>query len=255
MKIQLANALLFFLAIIGTGVCIAAEQTDPMAARIIQQLKVEGRDKYDAAKDPGRKPVETMQFLDIKAGTTVLDIITGAGYNAEILAAAVGPNGIVYAQNSHFVVTLIKGAHHKAMLGRIKNNRLPNVRYMVVDADDMPFDGSIDTAFWGFNMHDVYNRDGEATTIQLLNDIKRALKPGGVLAISEHVGVAGNDNADLHRLESKIVFDMIKKAGFVIEQTSDLLANTDDDHTQSIYADGLRYNTDRILVRARKPAE
>lgn len=74
------------------------------------------------------------------------------------------------------------------------------------------------------------------------------------MAISEHVGVAGNDNADLHRLESKIVFDMVKKAGFVIEQTSDLLANPDDNHTRSIYADGLRYNTDRILVRARKPA-
>ncbi len=254
MKIQLANALLFFLAI-GTGVCTAVERTDPMAARINEQLKADGRDKYDADKDPGRKPVETMQFFGVKTDTTVLDIITGAGYNAEILAAAVGPSGIVYAQNSHFVVTLIKGAHHKAMLGRLKNSRLANVRYMVVDAEDMPFDGSIDTAFWGFNMHDVYNRDGEATTIQLLNDINRALKPGGVLAIGEQVGVAGNDNADLHRLEPKIVLDMIKKAGFVIEETSDLLANPNDDHSQSIYADGLRYNTDRILVRARKPAE
>ncbi len=240
---------------IGNGVCFANEQRDAMAARINQQLTADGRDKYDAAKDPGRKPVETMQFFGVVANTTVLDMITGAGYNAEILSAAVSPKGIVYAQNSHFVTTLIKGAHHKAMLGRIKNNRLPNVRYMVVDAEDMPFDGSIDTAFWGFNMHDVYNRDGEATTLQLLNDINRALKPGGVLAISEHVGVAGNDNADLHRLESKIVFDMIKKAGFVIEETSDLLANPNDDHSQSIYADGLRYNTDRILVRARKPAE
>jgi predicted methyltransferase len=254
MNKRLVKVILFFFAF-GTGNCIADEQSEAMAARINQQLKADGRDKYDAAKDPGRKPVETMQFFDIKAGATVLDMITGAGYNAEILSAAVGPKGIVYAQNSHFVTTLIKGAHHKAMLGRVKNNRLPNVRYMVVDAGDMPFDGSIDTAFWGFNMHDVYNRDGEAPTIQLLNDIKRALKPGGILAISEHVGIAGNDNADLHRLESKIVFDMIKKAGFVIDETSELLANPDDDHSQSIYADGLRYNTDRILVRARKPAE
>ena len=139
------------------------------------------------------------------------------------------------------------------MRGRLENNRLPNVRYIVVDPEDMPFDKSIDLAVWGFNMHDVYNRDGEAATIQFLSDIKRALKPGGVLGLSEHVGVAGNDNAELHRLETSIILDMIKKAGFVVEQTSDLLSNPDDDHSQSIYTDGLRYATDRILVRARKP--
>ena len=45
---------------------------------------------------------------------------------------------------------------------------------------------------------------------------------------------------------------MLKKAGFVIEETSDLLGNPNDDHSQSIYTDGLRYGTDRILIRARK---
>ncbi len=244
---------LIFSCVIATGHSGAEEQVDPMAARILQQLKSDGRNEYDAVKDPDRKPVETMQFFGVNAGMTVLDMTAGNGYNAEILSAAVGPNGIVYAQNSHFVTTLIKGALHKAMRGRLENNRLPNVRYIVVDSEDMPFDKSIDLAIWGFNIHDVYNRDGEAATLQFLADIKRALKPGGVLGVSEHVGVAGNDNAQLHRLETSIVLGMLEKAGFVVEETSDLLANPDDDHSQSIYADGLRYRTDRILIRARKP--
>ena len=170
MNKHLITALMIFCAV-GTADCLAEEQAEAMAARINQQLKAEGRDKYDAVKDPGRKPVETLQFFGVKAGTTVLDVITGAGYNAEILSAAVGPDGIVYAQNTHFVLTLINGAHHKAMLSRLENKRLPNVRYMVVDTADMPFNESIDMAIWGFNMHDVYNSNGEAATVQFLNNI------------------------------------------------------------------------------------
>lgn len=239
--------------IVGFETCFADDSVDAMATRINEQLFATGRDQYDAAKDPGRKPVETMEFFGVKAGMTVLDVITGAGYNAEILSAAVGPTGTVYAQNSHYVVRLINGAHHKAMLGRLENNRLENVRYMVVDNDDMPFENSIDMAFWGMNMHDIYNEDGEQATLEFLQLVRKILKPGGVLAVGDHIGVAGNDNADLHRIEPKIMLNLIKKVGLSVEATSQLLGNPNDDHTQSVYADGLRYNTDRILVRARKP--
>ena len=232
--------------------CFASEADEAMAVRIAAQLMAAGRNEYDAAKDPGRKPLETMRFLGLKAGMTVLDMIAGGGYNSEILSAAVGPSGTVYAQNSHRILRLINGAHHDAMIARLAGRRLANVKYMVVDPRDMPFSESIDVAVWGFNMHDVYNGDGEDAVLDFLSQVKRALKPGGILAINEHIGVAGNDNADLHRLEPRIIIDVLKKAGFTVEATSDLLANPDDDHSQSVYADGLRYATDRILVRARK---
>ena len=233
---------------------VAAQQADAaMAERIQQQLAAKGRGEYDSIKDPGRKPVETMAFFGVSEGMTVLDATTGSGYNAEILSAAVGPEGLVYAQNSHYILDLINGAHHHAMRDRLQDGRLANVRYMLVDAADMPFDGSMDMVFWGYNMHDVYNKGGEDPTLERLKALKKALKPGGVLAIAEHVGVAGNDNAELHRLETDIVYNMLRKAGFKVEEISDLLANPEDDHSKSIYADDLRYYTDRILVRARKP--
>lgn len=232
---------------------IAADDDAAMAARINQLLQSVRGNPYDVLKDAGRKPVETSQFFGIKAGMTVLEMTAGSGYNAEILSAAVGPDGVVYAHNYHSVLRLIKGAHHQAMLARLQNHRLPNVRYMIVDAEDMPFDSDIDMAFWGFNLHDIYNESGEEAALVFLTGIERALKPGGVLAISDHVGEAGNDNAELHRIEPEIMMDLLKKAGFTIEATSDLLANPKDDHTRSIYGDDLRYMTDRILIRARKP--
>lgn len=68
----------------------ADDSVEAMAAGINEQLIATGRDQYDAAKDPGRKPVETMEFFGVTAGMTVLDVITGADYKAEILSAAVG---------------------------------------------------------------------------------------------------------------------------------------------------------------------
>ena len=240
--------------VLGLGAigCVAGEGDEAMTARITQQLKAAGRDEYDALKDAGRKPAATARFFGVEAGMTVLDMIAAAGYNTEVLAAAVGPSGIVYAQNSHFILGVMNGARHASMLARLANERLPNVRYMVVDPEDMPFSGAIDMVFWGMNVHDIYNSFGEAEALRYLDSMRRALKPGGILAISDHVGAAGNDNAELHRIEPRIIKELLHKAGFVIDATSALLGNPDDDHSQSIYADGLRYHTDRILVRARR---
>ena len=231
----------------------ADDADDALAARIAQQLQAPGRDAYDVDKDAGRKPLETMRFAGVSAGMTVLDLITGAGYNAEILAAAVGPGGTVYAQNSHFVLSLLNGARHEAMLARLKGDRLPQVRYMVVDTEDMPFEGAIDIAFWGLNFHDIYNSGGEGAALKFLAAVKRALKPGGALVLSDHVGIAGQDNAALHRIVPSVMLEVLAKAGFVVEETSDVLGNPADDHLQVVTADGIRYHTDQILVRARKP--
>ncbi|HIL91774.1 MAG TPA: methyltransferase domain-containing protein, partial [Cycloclasticus sp.] len=182
---------------LSAGYSLATDADAAMVERIQQQLKSPGRDQYDAIKDPGRKPIEVVQFFGVKEGMTVLDMFTGAGYNTEIFSAAVGPKGIVYAQNYHFVLQLINGARHQAMLARLLNGRLPNVRYMVVDAEDMPFDGNVDVAYWGFNMHDVYNsveaHEGEGGVQTYLRAMYRALKPGGIIGISDHVGEAGYD--------------------------------------------------------------
>ena len=232
---------------------LALAEQDPVIARVNTAMNAPDRGPYDALKDSGRKPLEVLPFFGIKTGMTALDMLTGSGYSAEMLAAAVGPDGVVYAQNSFLVLRLIGGEHHQGMMARIKGNRLPNVRYIVVEPQDMPFEESLDFAMWGLNMHDDYHSGGEALVLEVLQSIKRGLKPNGILAISDHVGIAGQDNEKLHRIEPAIARALIEKAGFVIEASSDLLANPADDHTHEIFADGLRYQTDQFLFRARKP--
>lgn len=252
MKHYIFAALFTVFSLTVTG-SLAADNHKAMAARITEQQNALGRDQYDSLKDASRKPLEVAQFFGVAGGMTVLDMTTVGGYSAEILSAAVGPEGVVYAQNPHRILRLLGGTHHEAMIARMRGERLPNVRYLIVDAEDMPFRGSIDLVNWGFNIHDVYNQGGEAAALKELQSMRLALKPGGILAISDHVGVTGNDNRELHRIETATIISLLNQSGFVVEASSDLLANLADDHSQSIFDDELRYHTDRVLIRARKP--
>tara|TARA_A100001037_G_scaffold265951_1_gene257779 strand:- start:109 stop:483 length:375 start_codon:yes stop_codon:yes gene_type:complete len=124
---------------------------------------------------------------------------------------------------------------------------------MLVEPIDMPFIENIDFVQWSLNIHDEYHGSGEKATLDTLSGIYRALKPGGLVGISDHVGIEGFDNSKLHRIKPSIVLSLLEQAGFIIISTSDLLRNTDDDHTLIIYDDSVRYHTDQFLIKARKP--
>ena len=86
-----------------------------------------------------------------------------------------------------------------------------------------------------------------------LKDIYKALKPGGVFGVIDHEGSAGIDNAALHRIETSVAKAALEQAGFIVEAESDVLDNPADDHTLRIRDASLNRNTDRFVIRARKP--
>ena len=86
-----------------------------------------------------------------------------------------------------------------------------------------------------------------------LGGIFKALKPGGVFGVTDHEGSAGLDNASLHRIELATAKEALENAGFIVEATSDVLHNPADDHTLRYDDESLARNTDRFLIRARKP--
>jgi predicted methyltransferase len=90
--------------------------------------------------------------------------------------------------------------------------------------------------------------------VEFLKTLHAALKPGGVLAVIDHVGVDGQDNKKLHRMLAQQARDAITKAGFTIEAESKLLANSADDHTKVVFDPAVRGHTDQFMIRARKPS-
>ncbi len=209
----------------------------------------------DRERDLGRKPVQVIEFLGIQPGMTVMDLFTAGGYYTEVLAAAVGRDGTVFAQNPGFMLKFNDGAADKQLSARLANHRLPNVVRLDAELDDLGIEpGSLDGVTFALNLHDVYNARGEAATLGLLRVVKGLLKPGGVLGLIDHVGDPANDNRALHRIDPAVVRDLVTRAGLVIEAESSLLANPGDDHSLRVFAPEIRGKTDRFLMRIRKPA-
>jgi predicted methyltransferase len=90
--------------------------------------------------------------------------------------------------------------------------------------------------------------------VDFLKSLHAALKPGGVLGVIDHVGVAGQDNKTLHRMLPQQARDALTKAGFTIEAESNMLANSADDHTKGVFDPAVRGTTDQFMLRARKPS-
>src|SRR5258708_3265234 len=58
------------------------------------------RSDADRTTDKRRDPVKLLAFTGVRTGMKVLDMGAGGGYSTELMARAVGPNGVVYGQNS-----------------------------------------------------------------------------------------------------------------------------------------------------------
>ena len=237
----------------------AEPAAEPMAAApadLRTLLASDSRAAEDRARDAGRKPADIVEFLGIEPGMRVIDVIAAGGYYTEVLSLAVGPDGRVVAQNPQAVLEFRDGANEKAISARLAGNRLPNVSRVNGEfAAVSTADGRFDAALTALNFHDLYNGRGPEVALAALQAIHGLLEPGGVFGVIDHTGVADADNATLHRVEVSTAIATAEAAGFVVEAQSALLANAGDDHTQGIFAEGIRGNTDRFVLKLRKPAE
>lgn len=222
-------------------------------AELAQALSVPSRAQADRDRDADRKPADTLVFLGVERGMTVVDVVAAGGWFTEVLSIGVGPNGKVYTQNPPAFLKFRDGAYDKAITARLADNRLPNV--VRVDSDFPAAaiaPNSVDVAITAQNLHDIYNRDAAAGTTFLKN-VFNVLKPGGVFGVIDHVGTAGSNNGALHRMPKQSAIDAAKAAGFTVEAESAALAHPGDDYTKPVFDAALRGKTDQFLLKLRKP--
>lgn len=209
------------------------------------------RSAEDKARDADRKPAEVLAFLGLQPGMTVLDVMASGGWYTEVLSHAVGEEGKVYAHNTPAFLQFRDGAYDKALNQRLADDRLKNVVRLDKNFDQLGLKDEIDLAISALNFHDIYNRS-EEDALKMLQAIKDALKPGGVFGLIDHNGKPDADNNSLHRMTKADAIALARQAGFEVSQ-SDLLANPEDDHTQMVFAPGMRGKTDRFLLKLTKP--
>ena len=112
----------------------------------------------------------------IKQGMTVLDLGFGSGAFTTFVARAVGGQGKVYAVDIQ--PKMLQQLEHK--LAKAENQDVKNIELKQASAYDLPFEeNSIDLVYMVTVLQEIPNR-GRA-----LREIKRVLKPGGILAVTE----------------------------------------------------------------------
>jgi len=185
--------------------------------------------KSDLKMDNKRKPSVILPFSKIKAGDSVLELGAGGGYTTELLARVVGKSGKVFA-------------HRIYNTKRLENNRLPNIvplrDHSLFEMSEVMKENnvekeSLDSIIIFFILHDIYlNKEIDESVFKAFATY---LKPDGVVVVLDN---AADDDSGLsstealHRIGKNFVINEFKNAGFVVDGTSDALANKKDDHTK-----------------------
>ncbi len=231
---------------------------DQIPQNIGTAVDAPSRPAQDRALDAGRRPDQMLAFFGIQPGMKVGEIFAGGGYTTQLLSAAVGPDGTVYAQNPVFPPE--RKQIGDAFQARLKNPQLKNVAAISksYDADDLlgAPDGSLDAVVTNMNYHDLvlFKADRE----KINGAVFKALKPGGEYCIVDHSAKAGSGANDvkLHRIDEAFVISEVEKSGFKLAAASSALRHPEDDRTWVTNPKGAgarRGTSDRFMLKFVKP--
>lgn len=254
LKRALALAAILALPLAASAAAPRAAPADTAAA-----VSAPGRPAAATAMDAGRHPAEILAFEGLRRGDRALDLFTGTGYFAEIMGRAVGPTGSVLAwEPANFV-----NDRSRQTLAELRT-RQPNVSVMVSPADAFTLPaGAFDFAMINLNYHDTYWESARyhfprMDPAAFLRTVFQSLKPGGTMAVIDHVANPGGDTRAvveaMHRIDPATIRHDFEAAGFVFDGESNILRNPADDHTKLVFDPAIRGNTDRVVYRFRRPA-
>ena len=226
---------------------------------IYTAINNESRRPADLEQDKRRQAAEVLAFFDIQPGMAVLDLYSGGGYYAELLTYVVGRRGRVVAHNN---TPYLKFAAQE-LATRFADGRLDNVERIVAENNELELPvNTFDAVIMIKAYHDLYFID-EAMgwpaidRQQLLAEVFRALKPGGVFGIIDHIaepGAAPEESAGtLHRIDQSVIVRDLIAAGFQFDDETDLLRNPADKYAISVFDPVVRGRTDRAVLKFRKP--
>jgi predicted methyltransferase len=236
--------------LLGAGLAAAADVYEAAAAHA-------GRSAADLKRDALDHPADILRLAGIKAGMRVADVLAGDGYYSELASYVVGPTGKVLMINNAAFDHWSEGPLQE----RLKSDRLSNVEHQTLDLNHMNLAaGSLDAVFLIKVYHDLYwvdptNEWPKIDTSGVLDQLVRALKPGGVLLLVDHSAKPGSGNtaaSSLHRIEESYAVKDFEKRGLKVVAKSDLLRRPDDARDQISYKGPAAGKTDRFVLVFRK---
>jgi len=214
------------------------------------------RPDADKLRDANRKPVQTLEFLGVKPGEQVAELLPGGGYFTRILSKAVGPSGHVYALVPERPANA--PADMPDLAAKVKaiaaDPNYSNVTVVVQPLSKLATPAPVDLVFTAQNYHDLHNFPVDVVAFN--KSILASLKPGGLYVVLDHSAAAGSGlqaTKTLHRIDADAVKQEVTAAGFEFVGASDVLANAGDNRTAMVFDPSIRGKTDQFILKFRKP--
>ena len=209
------------------------------------------RSDADRQTDQRRQPAKMLAFTGVQPGMKVLDMDANAGYSTELLARAVAPNGVVYAQDP---AALIERFVKDKFDIRAQKPAMKNVVHVVREFDDPvpPEIGGLDLITFFFAYHDVTYMPVDRAAMN--RKMFAALKPGGFLVIADHSARPGdgtNVAKTLHRIEESSLRQEIEAAGFRLAAEADFLRHPEDPRDAAVFRP--QVPVDEFVLKYQKP--
>ena len=172
-----------------------------------KQLAYEG-----FGRDEWQQPDRVIEVLAIEPGSKIADLGAGSGYFTFDLAAATGPDGVVYAVDVD--PDMIELLDEKAA-----EAGTTNVRTLLAEPDDpgLP-DGEIDLVFTSNTYHHIENQP------EYFARLATDLAPGGRIAILDLRPDAGWFQRWFgHATDAAQIRDEMRRAGYELEDEQDFV--------------------------------
>lgn len=162
-------------------------------------------------RDDWQRVPDIFTALQAKPGSRIADLGAGEGWLTQRLAKHVGPSGRVFAVD-------ISDAALGRLSETLQKETLANVELVLAEDDDprLPF-GTLDGVVIVNAYHEMTKR------VPVLEGVKRALRPGGLLVIVENTPPDSiqtrKGQVDRHQLALDFVRDDLEAQGFEIVST------------------------------------
>ena len=200
------------------------------------------RSEENRARDRYRHPKATLLFFGIRPEMSVLEVWPEPGWYTEVMAPLLRDKGKYYAgviapdPKSEYVTRRLDDFRRK-LAARPEIYGQAAVVTFPLDGSEVVPPGTLDMVLTFRNIHNWMGRDQAAAAFATMF---RALKPGGVLGVTEHRGnpaVPQDPKAKSGYVNEDYAIKLIEAQGFRLEASSQVNANPKDtkDYEQGVW--------------------
>ena len=197
-----------------------------------------------------RHPKETLEFFGIEPAMTVVEALPGGGWYSQILVPYLGSEGRLIGANYPIDIWPKLGFGDEAFLDSMRSwvdtwpreaeawRGSDGATVAAFELGSMPasMEGQADAALLIRALHNLARfEEAEGYLSAALDDVHRALKPGGILGVVQHEARPDMPdswaNGENGYLKKQFVIDTMTAAGFELVDESDINENPEDQPT------------------------